>query len=84
MLPKLEKAERLEGDCYVTSRKWGEETQEQRNQGKEEAKVIVSNFANSPLQRGAEVAHGNKVIEDSETGSNKELVGVVVRMAVKL
>ncbi|MDH5364072.1 MAG: hypothetical protein OEW82_02740 [Dehalococcoidia bacterium] len=75
MLPKLEKAERLGGDCYVTFRKWGEETQEQRNQGKEEAEAIVSNFANSPLQKGAEVAHGNKESKRSYNNGNDAKAG---------
>lgn len=57
-------------DCYVTSRKWEEEIQEKRSQGKEEAKVVVCSFTNSPLQRGVEITDGNKVIENGETRPN--------------
>jgi hypothetical protein len=45
----LEKAEKAETDCYVTSRRWEEEVQERSIREKEEAKAIVNSFANSPL-----------------------------------
>lgn len=80
----LEKAEKLETDCYVTSRKWEEEVQEKSSQEKGETKVVVSSFANSPLQNGAGVANGDRVIGDSETRSNRELADAVRRMEAKL
>jgi len=35
----------------ITSKKWEEEIQKERSQGKEEAKVVVSSFTNRPLQK---------------------------------
>ena len=80
----LEKAGKVETDCYVTSRKWEEEVQEEKDQEKEKAKVAVSNFANSPLQKGVGVANGDRVIEDAETRQNMEPSDAVRRMAAKL
>jgi transposase len=80
----LERAEKVETDCYVTSRKWEGEVQEDGNQEKDEAKVVVSSSANSPLQRGVGVANGDRVIEDSETRSNREPADAVRRMETKL
>ena len=59
-------------DYYVTSRKWEEKVQEERVREREKAKVIVSGFANLSLQKGAEIANGDKVIEDAETRPNGE------------
>jgi len=80
----LEKAEKMETDCYVTSKKWEEEVREERSQKKEEAKVVVSSFANPPLQKGVEIANGDRVIENTETRPNREPVDGIRRMAAKL
>ena len=80
----LEKAEKMETDCYVTSKKWEEEVQEEKGQEKEKAVVVVGGFANSSLQRGVGIARGDGVIEDSETRSNKEPADAARRMAAKL
>ena len=80
----LEKAEKLGTDCYVTSRKWEEEVQEKRSHEKEETKVVVGSSADSALQKGVGIANGDRVIKDSETRPNRELVNVVARMAAKL
>jgi len=44
----------------------------------------VSNFADSPLPKGIEVATGDRVIGDNETRSDRELADAVTRMAAKL
>ena len=80
----LEKAEKVETDCYVTSKKWEEEVQGKSSQEKEKAKVAVSSFANSPLQKGVGVAKEDRVIEDSETRQNREPTDAVRRMEAKL
>src|SRR4030042_6859358 len=80
----LEKAEKVGTDCYVTSRKWEEEVQEKSSREKEETKVVVSSSANSPLQKGVEVANGDRVTEESETISNEELADAARRMEAKL
>ena len=80
----LERAEKMETDCYVTSRKWEEEVQEKRSHEKEETKVVVGSSADSALQKGVGIANGDRVIKDSETRPNRELVDVVARMAAKL
>ena len=80
----LEKAEKMETDCYVTSKKWEEEVQEESSQEEEKAEVVVSSFANSPLPKSVGVANGDWVIEDAETRPNMELSDVVMRMAAKL
>ena len=79
----LEKAEKGETDCYVTSRKWEEEVQEKDSQEKGETKV-VSSSAGSPLQKCVGVANGNRVIEDAGATSNREPSEAVRRMAAKL
>ena len=80
----LEKAEKVETDCYVTSKKWEEEVREERSQKKEEAKVVVRSFANPPLPKGVEIANEDSVIENAETSSNREPVDAIRRMAAKL
>ena len=80
----LEKVEKMETDCYVTSKKWEEEVQEKGIQEKEETKVVVSSFANSPLQKGVGVAKVDRVIEDSETRSTKEPADAVRTMEAQL
>ena len=80
----LEKAEKVETDCYVTSRKWEEEVQEKGIQEKEETEVVVSSFANLPLQKRAGAAKEDRVIEDSETRLNREPADAVRRMEAKL
>jgi len=79
----LEKAGKMETDCYVTSRKWEEEVQEKREGEKEEAKVVNS-FANSPLQKSIKVANGDRAIGNTETRANVEPADAVRRMAAKL
>jgi transposase len=79
----LEKAEKMETDCYVTSRKWEEEVQEKSNQEKEETKVVVSSFANPPLPKGVGV-NEDRVIEDSEARQNMGPADAVRRMRAKL
>ena len=80
----LEKAEKIETDCYVTSRKWEEEVQEERGQEKEKAKVVVRSFANSSLRKGVGVANGDRVMENAETRPNREPADAVRRMEAKL
>ena len=82
----LEGAEKLETDCYVTSRKWEEEIKEERGRGreKEEAKAVTISFVNSPSQKGVEIANGDRIIEDAGTRSGREPVDAVRRMAAKL
>ena len=80
----LEKAEKVETDCYVTFGKWEEEVQEKGIQEKEETKVVVSGFVNSPLQKGVGVAKEDRVIEGSETRSNREPADAVRRMEARL
>jgi len=80
----LEKAEKGETDCYVTSRKWEDEVQERSSREKGETKVVASSSADSPLQKGVGVANGDRVIEGSETRSNREPADVVRRMEAKL
>ncbi len=80
----LEKAEKVGTDCYVTSRKWEEEVQGKGSREKEETKVVVSSFANSPLQKGVGAAKEGRVIEDSETRANREPTDAVRRMEAKL
>jgi transposase len=80
----LEKAEKVETDCYVTSRKWEEEVQERSVQEKEEAKAVTTSFDNSPLQKGVEIANGDGVIEHAETRLNREPADAVRRMKAKL
>ena len=80
----LEGAEKLETDCYVTSRKWEEEVQEKGVQEKEETEVVVSSFANLPLQKRVGAAKEDRVMEDSETRSNEEPADAVRRMEAKL
>jgi transposase len=82
----LEKAEKLETDCYVTSRKWEEEVKEERGRGqeKEEAKAVTTSFVNSPSQKGVGIANGDRIIEDAETRSSREPADAVRRMAAKL
>jgi transposase len=80
----LEKAEKVETDCYVTSGKWEGEVQEKSIQEKEETKVVVSGFANSPLQKGVGVAKEDRGIEDSETRANREPADAVRKMEAKL
>jgi len=81
----LERAEKLEIDCYVTTRKWEEAVEEERGRGqeKEEAKAITTSFVNSPSQKGVEIAKGARVIEGNETRSNREIADAVRRMAAK-
>ena len=79
----LEKAEKVETDCYVTSRKWEEEVQEKSSQEKEEMKVVVSSFAKPPLQKGVGV-NEDRVIEDSETRQNMGPADAIRRMRAKL
>ena len=57
----LEKAEKVGTDCYVTSRKWEEEVQGKGSREKEETKVVVSSFANAPLQKGVGAAKEDRV-----------------------
>ena len=66
----LEKAEKLETDCYVTSRKWEEEVQEERGREKEEAKV-VSSFANSPFMEPADAVR--RMAAKLQTEEGKEI-----------
>jgi transposase len=80
----LEKAEKVETDCYVTSKKWEVEVQEERGWEKEKAKVVMSSFANSPLQKGVEAVNGDRIIEDTETRPNMEPADAVRRMKAKL
>ncbi len=80
----LEKAEKMETDCYVTSRKWEEEVQEKGSQEKEETKAVVSSIAKSPLQKGVEIASGDRAIEDAGTRPDRETADAVRRMAAKL
>ena len=47
-------------------------------------KVIVSSFANSSSQKGAEIANGDRVIKDTETRPNREPDDAVRRMEAKL
>jgi len=80
----LEKAEKVETDCYVTSKKWEEEVQEERSQEEEKAEVVVSSFVKSPSQKGVELANGDRIIEDAGTRSSRELANTVRGMAAKL
>jgi len=80
----LEKAEKGKTDCYVTSRRWEEEVQEKGVQEKEETEVVVSSFANLPLQKRVGAAKEDRVMEDSETRSNEEPADAVRRMEAKL
>ena len=57
----LEKAEKVGTDCYVTSRKWEEEVQGKGSREKEETKVVMSSFANAPLQKGVGAAKEDRV-----------------------
>jgi len=80
----LEKAEKMETNCYVTSKKWEEEVQEERGREKEKTKVVMNSFANSPLQKDVEAVNEDRIIEDTKTRPNMEPVDAVRRMAVKL
>ena len=80
----LEKAEKVGTNCYVTSRKWEDEVKGKGSREKEEAKVVVSSFANSPLQKGVGAAKEDGIIADSETRSNREPADAVRRMEAKL
>ena len=80
----LERAEKMETDCYVTTRKWEEEVKEKGNHGKEETKVIVGSSTNSALQKGIGIANGDRVTKGSETRANREPADAVRRMAAKL
>ncbi|MBT9170841.1 MAG: hypothetical protein DDT18_01193 [Actinobacteria bacterium] len=82
----LEKAEKLETDCYVTSRKGEEEVKQERGRGreKEEAKAVTTSFVNSPSQKGVAIVNGDRAIEDAETRLNREPADAVSRMAAKL
>ncbi|GFP21431.1 transposase [Candidatus Hakubella thermalkaliphila] len=80
----LEKAEKLETDCYVTSRKWEEEVQEKGSSEKEEAKVVVSSIAKSSLQKGVAIVNGDRAIGDGRTRPDRETADAVSRMAAKL
>jgi transposase len=80
----LEKAEKAETDCYVTSGRWEEEVEERSIREKEGAKVVVNSFANLPLQKRIGVAKGERAIEHSETRSNEEPADAVRRMEAKL
>jgi len=80
----LEKGEKLETACYVTSRKWEEEFREKDIREKDEARAIVSSFANLSLQKLLGVAKGDRIIESGETRSNEEPSDAVKRMEAKL
>lgn len=82
----LEGAEKLEPDCYVTSRKWGKEVREERgrDQEKEEAEAVTTSFVNSPSQKGVEIVNGDRIVEDAGTGPNRDPADAVRRMAAKL
>jgi transposase len=80
----LEKAEKMETNCYVTSRKWEEEVRGESSQEKVETKVVTSNSADPPLQKSVGVANGDRVIEDVGTGPKGEPSDAVSRMAAKL
>jgi len=81
---KPEKAEKVGTDCYVTSRRWEDEVKGKGSREKEEAKVVVSTFANSPLQKGVGAAKEDGIIANSETTSNREPADAVRRMEAKL
>lgn len=67
----LEKAEKGETDCYVTSRKWEEEVQEKDSQEKGETKVVVSSFANSPFMDPSEAVR--RMAAKLQTEEGKEI-----------
>jgi transposase len=82
----LEKAEKLETDCYVTCMKWEEEVKEERSRGreKERAEAVTTSFVNSPSQKGVEIANGDRIMKDARTRSSREPADAVRRMAAKL
>ncbi|GFP37762.1 transposase, partial [Candidatus Hakubella thermalkaliphila] len=78
------KAEKLETDCYVTSRKGEEEVQEKGSSEKEEAKAVTTSFVNSPSQKGVAIVNGDRAIGDGRTRPDRETADAVSRMAAKL
>jgi hypothetical protein len=85
----LEKAEKAETDCYVTSRKWEEEVEEEGCQGreKEEAKAATTSFVNSPSQKGMEtdrdgaIAHAKTILNRGTGDAVRRMAGCKLKKA---